>query len=146
MAGVRIEVNVDGLRAHEKLDAAIRALEPPSLTESMGVGADVFVEYMKEFVPVESGELESVIDKRPGEGATEWVIGPVHGSRETTPYANIQDEGGTNVGNYYMVLETGQRYHTVSIPGTNYVMNAFEAGREEAIEVVKAEVLSKIPN
>lgn len=129
--------------AAAELERAKAALEPPSLTESMGKGADVFVEYMKASVPKDTGRLESVIDKRLGD-QNSWVIGPVLGSREETPYANIQNEGGTNVGNYYMILPSGARFHTVTIPGTQYVQKALDAGREEAIEAVKEAVLSHI--
>lgn len=144
MAEVRISANVDAFQAHEKLDRAIRALEPPSLTESMGAGADIFVDEMKARVPVDTGKLQSVITKEQNVGAVGWEIGPLDGSYAETPYANIQDEGGTNYGKPYMILPGGYRYHEVTIPGTHYVMEAFNLAKEEAIEVVKAEVLAKI--
>lgn len=145
MAGISIQVNIDGLpEITAKLDNAQRALEPPSLTESMATGADIFVDLYKEFAPVETGTLAGVMNKRPGDGPASWVIGPVDGNREITPYANIQDEGGTNIGNYYMVLPTGQRFHTITIPGTNYAADAFALGRDPAIEVVKEEVIAKM--
>lgn len=143
MAEVRINANVDAFRAHEKLDQAIRALEPPSLTESMGAGADILVDAMKSTVPVDSGKLQSVITKQQM-GATGWEIGPLDGSYAETPYANIQDEGGTNFGRPYMVLPGGAHVHEVTIPGTHYVIRAFDIGKGEAVQVVKAEVLAKI--
>jgi hypothetical protein len=140
MAEVRIDVNIEGLRdAENEIDRVERALEPPSITESMGTGADILVSSIKQFVPVESGALQGTIDKREV-SPFEYSIGPKGSLR----YANIQNEGGTNVGHPFMILPGGRPVREITIRGSEYMTKGFEAGKEEAVAAVKAAVEAKI--
>lgn len=143
MADFNIRVSVDKRRAKDKVDKVYDALTPLSLTESMGDGADVFVDRMREFAPHDTGYLEGSIDKKLI-GPTEWEIGPE--INYPVIYAALQNFGGVIEKSYYMTFEyQGRHYHTkaVSVQGSEYVSQGFISGREEAIETVVTEVLRK---
>lgn len=150
MAGIEITYKWDGAGAEAKLQRAFAALTPPLLSQSMGAGAEILSESVRGFVPVESGTLAGVISAEPKNGEpTAWIIGPMEGNQETTPYANIINEGGMAmpIGNWFVFM--GLEGHFVEegpfeIAASEYIIKGMEAGRGGAIEAVKAAVLAEI--
>ena len=142
MAEVRISVEFEGLdRVKEAVRRIQDAIEPPSLPESLGAGADVFVESMRAMAPRRTGRLASSIDKhRDGDG---WTI------TGNTVYNNIQNKGGVNIprNGPFMHFQIDGRWimaREVHIPATHYVQRAFDAGVGPAAEAAKAEINRKI--
>lgn len=140
MAEIRIEADWEGLGdVQDMLKRVEHVLEPPGLTEVLGLGADAFVESMKATAPVKTGALRDSIDKHvDGEG---WLI------TGNTVYNNIQNSGGDNYGNPLMVFQIEGRTifaPHVHIPGTHYVELGFEAGREPAVAATEEAVQAAI--
>lgn len=146
MAEVRIDIRYDGLdRVQDSIDQFLDAIKPPSLTESVSKGADVFVTSLKDAAPVKSGTLRDSIDKFEV-GPTKFQIGP-----RGVIYAAIQNHGGTvhssRPGGYLMISDNpdGPVYvKSVRIPGSHYMVKGFEAGIEPAAEAVKVDIITKI--
>lgn len=143
MPDVVITGHIEGLGAAEaEVDRVKAALLPPLITESMGLGADIFADFAREFAPKLTGRLAGSIDKHET-SATSFAIHP----GVDVIYAGVQEDGGIHHGNPLMVFELDGRVvraRTVVIPGTHYMAQAFEAGREPAIETVKQSVLGNI--
>lgn len=134
MAEIRIEADWEGLGdVQDMLKRVEHVLEPPGLTEVLGVGADVFVDTAAETAPKRSGDLARSMHKdNDGDG---WLIAP------NTVYANIQNKGGDNyaVNGAPMVFQIdGKTIFTehVHVPGSHYMQDAFELGRGPAAEAV----------
>lgn len=145
MADVRIDVRYDGIeRVQESIDRFLDAIKPPSLTESVGKGADEFVTSLQDAAPVKSGELRGSIDKFEV-SPTKFQIGP-----RGVIYAAIQNHGGTvhssRPGGYLKISDSDfpEYVKSVRIPGTHYMDKGFDAGLEPAAEAVKADIIAKI--
>lgn len=141
MAEIRISVNFEGLDSVQSdLDRIVRAIEPPSLTESLGVGADVFVVSAFDAAPKETGRLAASMHKEPdGEG---WAISP-----GDVPYANIQNVGGDNYGNPLMKFMGRDGWIStthVHLVGSHYMDDAFALGHDMAAEAVAQEINKNI--
>jgi hypothetical protein len=141
MAEIRISVNFEGLDSVQSdLDRIVRAIEPPSLTESLGVGADVFVTSAFDAAPKETGRLAASMHKEPdGEG---WAISP-----GDVPYANIQNVGGDNYGNPLMTFMGRDGWIStthVHLVGSHYMDDAFALGHDMAAEAVAQEINKNI--
>jgi hypothetical protein len=134
MAEIRIDVRFEGLDSvTEALDRVQAAIEPPALTESLGVGADVFVDSAFEAAPKLTGALAASMHKEAdGDG---WVISP-----GDIPYANIQNIGGDNYGNplmRFMGRDGWIQTDHVHVPGSHYMDDAFALGVGPAAEAVE---------
>lgn len=144
MAEIRIEATFEGLQdVKDAVNRIASALEPDSLTESVGDGAAVFVETMRTAAPMKTGRLRDSIDKYlVGESA--YVI------TGNTVYNNIQNQGGTNHpqnGPYMWLPADGQFARattSVTIPATHYVERAFLEGIAPATEAVSESIARKI--
>lgn len=134
MAELRIDVVFEGLDSvKDDLDRVQRAIEPPQLTASLGIGADVFVQSAFDAAPKLTGRLASSMHKEPdGDG---WVISP-----GDVPYANIQNVGGDNYGNPLMTFLGRDGWISlthVHIVGSHYMSDAFDFGQDMAAEAVE---------
>lgn len=141
MAEVRFSVTFEGLDSvKDDLDRVQRAIEPPELTASLGIGADVFVESAFDAAPKETGALAASMHKEPdGEG---WAISP-----GDIVYANIQNIGGDNYGNPLMKFMGRDGWITtdhVHVPGSHYMDEAFELGQDMAAEAVEQAIDTSI--
>lgn len=141
MAEVRFSVTFEGLDSvKDDLDRVQRAIEPPELTASLGIGADVFVESAFDAAPKETGALAASMHKEPdGDG---WAISP-----GDIVYANIQNIGGDNYGNPLMKFMGRDGWITtdhVHVPGSHYMDEAFELGQDMAAEAVEQAIDTSI--
>lgn len=143
MAEIRISVNFEGLDSVQSdLDRIVRAIEPPSLTESLGVGADVFVVSAFDAAPKETGRLAASMHKEPdGEG---WAISP-----GDVPYANIQNVGGEiprsgEADMRFMGRDGWVHLTHVTLVGSHYMDDAFALGHDMAAEAVAQEINKNI--
>jgi hypothetical protein len=134
MAELRIDVVFEGLDSvKDDLDRIQRAIEPPQLTASLGIGADVFVQSAFDAAPKETGALAASMHKElDGDG---WAISP-----GDIVYANIQNVGGDIYGNPLMKFMGRDGWITtehVHIVGSHYMDDAFELGQDMAAEAVE---------
>ncbi len=136
MANVKIRITQKGLagvlRAVKRVEDA---LQPPSITESVGKGADVFVEGAQARAPKEDGQLSRSISKRPDDGYS-WIVAP------DTIYAGVQEFGATirpkradslaipGAGGPVFVKE-------VTIPASPYMGPTFQQDQSLAVRAVK---------
>jgi hypothetical protein len=144
VAEVRIDVTIDDGAIERTLARVRDALEPPSLTQSVGEGADEFVDAARAAAPVRSGRLRESIDKTLI-GSVSWSVGPDLG----LPYARIQEHGGHIYPRFAQALRfeiAGQVIFAkhVYIPGTHYMERGFDTGLAPAIAAVEAAVDRKI--
>lgn len=137
MVTVRLNVDLDTEGVERALRRVRDALEPPSLTESTGAGADAFVDAARIAAPKRSGALAASISKTHELDAA-WSIGP---DTDAIDYAVIQNFGGVIFPKFANALrfEINGRVifaKHVRIPGTHYMETAFEAGVEPATRAV----------
>jgi hypothetical protein len=134
MAEIRIDVRFEGLDSVQTdLDRIQAAIEPPGITALLSDGADVFVDSAFEAAPKLTGALAASMHKEvDGDG---WAISP-----GDIVYANIQNVGGDNYGNPMMKFlgrDGWIQTDHVHVPGSLYMDDAFELGREPAAEAVE---------
>ena len=145
MPDINIDVTLDTGEVDRLLDKAIDAVTPPSLTESLGDGADAFVDALRAAAPVRTGRLAASMDKTP-DGDDAWLVGP----DQNIPYARIQNSGGDIYPHlprqFLRFVIDGKVIFArhVYIPGTHYMETGFELGRGPAIENVLAGVDRKL--
>lgn len=129
MAEIRLDLDLRGLDdVQSMLNRATQAIEPPLLTESVKLGAEIFLAAAEAAAPVGDSARG---DHHPGDlrgsmhmhedGPTAYVVAPM------TVYANVQNRGGVNhvkPGTY------------VRIKAQHYMQKAFTAGEDAAAEAV----------
>lgn len=148
MAEVRLDFHWDGLDGvKERIDRIRDAISPPSITESLGIGADIFVDEARGFAPKLTGALSESIGKtRDGEGMG-WLVSPfANNAGDVYLYAATQEFGGHHEGNPWMTWEgpTGPVWkREVDIPGTEYMQRAFDAGVDPATEAITTDITAK---
>jgi hypothetical protein len=153
MADIRLNVSFDTDDVQSMLDRALNAIQPPALTESLGLGADVFVAAERETVPVgtddwdkHQGQLRDSIEKtQDGDG---WIVAP-GGESDGILYAGTQNFGATMnaktpFGMRFMIGPVWHVRQTVTIPAQDYVQKAFDAGEDEAAAAVIESIQSNI--
>lgn len=142
MGDIKIKVKIKGKEQVKKaLEKAEKALEPESLGDSLGKGADVFVEAVKKTAPKKTGALAGSVDKEK-QGQTAWKVSP------DKVYALIQDQGGTIHGNPWLVFP-GSGGETVfarqvTIKGQGYMEKAFREGEQKAVDAVAEDLFKKM--
>lgn len=143
MGEFRINFEVKGLGEVEAmLDRVERALTPPSFTESLGEGADVFVRGAQDRAPFDTGKLKNSIDKRP-EGDTSWVVAP--GEDLIPIYAAPQEFGAHAHGDGYMTFKyKGRWVRKKEIPAHPYMRPTFTEDSEAAARAVFEDIKRKI--
>lgn len=144
MVTVKLTVRQKGLasvlRAVKRVEDA---LQPPSITESVGDGADVFVEGARARAPRRSGRLASSIDKTP-DTPTSWIIG------SDLIYAGVQEFGATirPATSPTLVYQgtNGITYFdkVVRIPSQPYMRPTFDLDQAEAVAAVKSDIVKNI--
>lgn len=147
MVDVRISFEWRGLEGvREDIDHIKGALEPPSLTESLGVGADIFVDEARGFAPKLTGALAASIDKNRESDGWGWVISPFANQQgDVFLYAATQETGQVHTGDMKFLGRDGWvSPKMVTIPGTEYMKKAFEAGESPAAEAIKEEIKTKM--
>lgn len=145
MANVRIDIRYVGKdRVQESIENVLNAIQPPSLTESVGKGADEFVKAVQDAAPVKSGALRSSIDKVAVDD-NKFQIGP-----RGVVYAAMQNYGGdvhSNRPGGYMgpIPGDGPQYiKDARIPATDYMNKGFATGMVPAAEAVKTSITEHI--
>jgi hypothetical protein len=145
---VHVTVEINGVDGVTEAVGRIRdAIQPPSLTDSLGKGADVFVAAGQESAPSKTGALRESIEKQP-DGDEAWTIGP-NMEGDTHLYAKVQEEGGVHTpqsASSLVFVDDGKVWFvkSVTIPGTGYMEKAFEEGVSEAAQVVKDAITGHI--
>lgn len=137
MADIRI--TVDSVMG-DALDKVERALSPPSITESVGDGADVFVEGARRRAPHRSGRLAASIGKTQVDPFT-FEIAP------DTIYAGIQEFGGTIHSKPLMVFQDGPHLIHVEVVHLRphpYMRPTFAEDTPKAVEAVRQSIESNI--
>lgn len=142
MAQVRVTVTADLAEALRDLARVQRALLPPSITRSVGEGADVFVRGARRRAPRRSGRLAASINKTPA-GPYAWDIAP------DTIYAGVQEFGAhiEPVTADALVFEgSGGLVFTdeVDIPASPYMGPTFVADTSEAVRAVERAISQAI--
>ena len=143
MAEISLKIDVEGLEgALNELRRVRDALEPPSLTESVGDGADVFVLGARARAPHLSGELAASIDKQL-DGGTTWTIAP------STIYAGVQEFGATidaQDARALAFVDDGILHFAsvVHIPPSPYMTPTFLEDQAAATEAVEMSIRRKI--
>lgn len=140
MATVDIDVKVNGKDSVEGvLDRVINALEPAQLGESVGKGADVFVETVRAAAPKKTGRLSGSVDKREAGDAT-FHVGP-HGQS----YFPVQ-ESGAFISPGHLMGPLPAPYPTyirsARVPAKNFMQAGFAAGVESAKTAIEESILS----
>lgn len=147
MVDVNISFEWQGLEGvREDINRIKGALEPPSLTESLGIGADIFVEEARGFAPKLTGALSESIGKNRERDGWGWVVSPFANQQgEVFLYAATQETGQIHEGNMKFLGRDGWVSPSmVDIPGTNYMEKAFAAGEAPAAEAIKTEIKTKM--
>lgn len=147
MVDVRLSFEWQGLEGvREDISRIQDALEPPSLTESLGVGADIFVEEARGFAPKLTGALAASIDKNREADGWGWIVSPFANQQgEVFLYAATQETGQIHEGNMKFLGRDGWVSPAmVDIPGTGYMQKAFAAGEAPAAEAIKEEIKTKM--
>jgi hypothetical protein len=147
MVDVRITFEWQGLEGvRQDIDRIQGALEPPSLTDSLGIGADIFVEEARGFAPRLTGALAESIDKNRETDGWGWVVSPFANQQgEVYLYAATQETGQIHTGNMRFLGRDGWvSPQMVDIPGTGYMQKAFASGETSAAEAIKEEIKIKM--
>jgi hypothetical protein len=149
MVDIRIDIDVDTSKVAEMVARTEAAITPPSLTESLGVGADVIVDAARQFAPKKTGALSDSIGKT--EDGVGWEISPfANAGGNSYLYAATQETGQTHypTSGPFMVFE-GNRggpvfAREVTIPGTHYMELARVTAAQEAVVLIKEDIDAKI--
>ena len=147
MVSVDISVEFDGLdRVKDDLERVQGAIEPPKLTESLGLGADIYVSAARSFAPKgETLALAASIGKVQI-GPAEWEVSPfVNFPERVYLYAATQETGQVHHPVYadFMTFQGRAgwvRARSVDIPGTHYMELARGAAEEPAAQRIKEDI------
>lgn len=136
---MKITVNIDGEAVEVALSELAAVLNPTSMLEIMGFGADAFIEAIKNAAPKDTGALAASVTKSIT-GVLGWAIGP---DTDAIPYAFIQNFGGDiypKNGGFLRFQIGGEVIFArhVHIPGTHYMDTAFSEGEGAALAIVMA--------
>lgn len=143
---------VEGLDVLQaRLAQVAAAVQPPVLTEALGVAADVFVVALRANAPVGSsddgdthpGQLRDSIEKESG-GPLTWTVGP---TGDALNYAGTVEHGRTIEASGFMeFLSNGVLFkaHTVHIPAHPFIEPAALAAEVPAFEAFEAAMITAL--